>query len=170
MRDLPKRGWTKPEIDRTVQILREAPEKRPDWLRFLDAALYWILILVSIFANFIISIVLVPFLLVLSGAILYGALFFLGIVFGTMLDVVVRETEYLQKKHYVIAEVLIPAIALINIYMITGLTNQLAVALSLPNVNNQPWLVALMYVVAFSLPHIVFKLAHMHRTTPTLTA
>jgi hypothetical protein len=153
---LPQKGWTKPEIDKAVSILRHAPEKKSDVIKFLDQAMYWILLLVGILANFIISIVLVPFLLVLTGPILYGALFFLGVVFGTMLDVIVRETEYLQKKHFVVAELLIPAIALINVYMITNLSNKLAVVLQL-QIHQQPWIVAVTYVVAFSLPHVAYK-------------
>lgn len=169
-KNLPQQGWTKPEIDKAVEILRKAPEKSAPWVRFLDMVLYWLLLLVTIVGNFIVSIALVPFLLVLTGPLLYGALFFLGVVFGTMLDVVVRETEYLQKHHYVVAEVLIPAIALINIYMITSLSNRLAAMMSLPGNNNQPVLVAVIYVIAFSLPHMVYwanqqRVASIHAPT-----
>jgi len=169
-RNLPSRGWTPPEIDKASEILRQAPARKSEFIKVLDAALYWILLAVAILANFIVSIVLVPFLLVLTGGLLYGALFFLGLVFGTMLDVVVRETEFLQRQRYVMAEILIPAVALINIYMITKLSNSLATKLALPGSENRPVVVALVYVVAFILPHFAYGLLRRKKTSSLAAA
>lgn len=163
-------GWPQAEIAKASSVLQEAPAKRSPWLELLDNVIYWVLLAVAILANFIVSIVLVPFLLVLTGPLLYGALAFLGLVFGTMLDVVVRETEFLQKKHYVVAEVLVPAIALINIYMITRLSNKLALIMALPGDGNSPLLVALVYVVAFALPHFIYGRMHARKHTTATAA
>lgn len=168
--NLAAQGWSQQDIRKATTILQEAPAKRSPWIRVLDSILYWVLLGVAILANFIISIVLVPFLLVLTGPLLYGALFFLGLVFGTMLDVVVRETEYLQKKHVIVAEVLIPAIALINIYMITRLSNKLAAIMELPGSNNSPLYVALVYVIAFALPHFIYGWMHTRKTHAPVAA
>ncbi len=169
-RNLPRKGWSAPEIQKTIAILQEAPAKKSEFVLFLDSALYWILLGVAIFANFVISIALVPFLLVLTGVLLYTSLFFIGIVFGTMLDVVIRETEFLQEKHFIVAEVLIPAVALINIYIITQLSNQLAVLLDTAGVGQQPVIVAVVYVVSFTLPHLAYKYLHHRKYVPGILA
>jgi hypothetical protein len=148
------KGWQPKEIEKTVTILEQAPQKRSDWVRFLDVILYWAIFAVSILANFIVSIVLVPLLLTITDAWLYAAIAVIALTFGSMLEVIIRETEWLQKRHYVIAEVFIPAIALINIYIIVQLSNRLAVILKLPGSNQSPLLIGAIYVLCFSLPHL----------------
>lgn len=157
---LAKRGWQANEIDSAAAMLHTAEHVKEDHVRFLDSALYWIILLVAVLANFIISIALLPFLLVLTGWYLVGSLVLIGVAFGTMLDVIIRESEHLQKKHYVVAEIFIPAIALINIYIMTNLSKTLAAAMELPGVANDPIFVAIVYVVAFIAPHVAFGLIH----------
>jgi len=157
---LSKRGWQPREIDSATATLRAADHVKEDHVRLLDTVLYWIILFVSILANFIISVALLPFLLVLTGWLLVGALIIVGVAFGTMLDVIIRESEHLQQKHYVVAEIFIPAIALINIYIMTNLSKTLAASMELPGVANDPIFVAIVYVIAFVAPHIAFGLIH----------
>ncbi len=154
------KGWVAPEIDTAERILKTASSKRTKWIRVLDSMIYWLVLLVAIVMNFVLSIVLVPFLLVFTGPMLILALVVIAVAFGTMLDVVVRETEHLQQKHYVMAEVFIPAIALINIYIITRLSGQLATLMELPGAANNPLLVSVCYVAAFIAPHIILGAFH----------
>jgi hypothetical protein len=148
------KGWQPKEVAKTVGILERAPQKKSDWVRFLDVILYWAIFAVSILANFIVSIVLVPLLLTITDAWLYAAIVVIALTFGSMLEVIIRETEWLQRRHYVIAEVFIPATALINIYIIVQLSNRLATILKLPGSSQNPLLIGAVYVLCFSLPHV----------------
>ena len=161
---LEKKGWTAPEVAAAQKIYQEAPKKRADYVKLLDAILYWVLLGVTIIANFIVSIVLVPFLLVLTGIYVHIALVFAGLVFGTLMDVVIREQESMQQKHFIIAELFIPILALLNIYIITRLSNQLAVVLHQPGATN-PFIAAVVYVIGFSFPHVFFKLTKHSKTS-----
>lgn len=151
-----RKGWPPKDVQKTVKILEEAPKKKTDWVKFLDATLYWAIFAVAVLANFIVSIVLVPLLLTMTDLWLYFTIAFIAVSFGAMMEVIIRETAWLQKKRYVIAEIFIPAIALINIYIIVQLSNKLAAVLQLPGTNQSALLVGCVYVVCFSAPHIVW--------------
>jgi hypothetical protein len=151
-----KKGWPPKDIEKTVGILKEAPKRKSDWIKFLDAALYWGIFAIAILANLIVSIVLVPILLTITDIWLYFTIAFIAATFGVMFEVVIRETEGLQKKKYVIAEIFIPAIALVNVYIIVQLSNMLAAVLKLPGANQSALLVGFLYVLCFSLPHVIW--------------
>ena len=149
-----EKGWQPKEIDKAVSILKKAPERKSEWVRFLDQVLYWGIFVVSVLANFVVSIVLVPLLLTITDIWLYFTIAVIALTFGAMLEVIIRETEWLQKKHYVVSEIFIPALALINIYIIVQLSNRLATILKLPGTNQSPLLVGALYVFCFSMPHV----------------
>ncbi|GEM_PF-4621599 len=122
-------------------------------IHFLDSIVYWTGVGLAILANFLLSVVLVPFLLALKGVWLYPAIIFIALSFGTVIDAVLRMVQRISQQQ-VIAELFIPILALINIYIIAGLTNTLSVKIGLDTVHNA-WLISLVYVFAFSLPHFV---------------
>jgi hypothetical protein len=151
-----RKGWPPKDIQKTVNILKEAPKRKTDWIKFLDSTLYWMIFAVAVLANLIVSIVLVPLLLTMTDLWLYFTISFIAVSFGTMMEIIIHETAWLQKKRYVIAEIFIPAIALINIYIIVQLSNTLAATLQLPGTNQSALLVGCVYVVCFSAPHIIW--------------
>ena len=61
--DLLRKGFSKKEAQKTVDILQEAEEKKSVKIKFLDSIIYWALLLVAIIGNLVISIILIPFLL-----------------------------------------------------------------------------------------------------------
>lgn len=153
---LEKKGWSKKEISKAVEIIHNAKQLKTPENRFLEKRVYWILLVLIIAANFAVSIALIPALMVLKGVFLYFVVAVLGIVFGLLFELVIRSIEHLEKKHHVFLAVLIPAVALANGFVITRISNSLSETLSLANIQN-PAIISLAYAASFVLPYIFYR-------------
>lgn len=128
---------------------------KPGWIRFVDNSLYWVLLLLAILANFVISVTLVPFLMTMRGFFLYFILLVIAITFGFLFSQILHALEYLQARQHLIIGILIPAIALINLAILTLLSNKLIGILELTTPAHNPWIVAVVYVIGYSLPELL---------------
>ena len=156
--DLLKKGFSKKEAQKTVDIIKKAKEKKSLKIRFLDAVIYWVLLFVTIIGNLVISIILIPFLLAFKKIPLYLVIILLAAMFGYLFDILIRDIEHLENKHHIIAWVFIPALAIINTYYMTSFTNHLTEALKLPLAPHSPLLISVTYVSAFVLPYFIHNL------------
>lgn len=123
-------------------------------VRWIDTAVYWVLLLLAIVANFVVSVVLVPILLVLEGFGLFLILFFIGISFGWLFGYVLHSLEVHGKQH-VIWSIFIPVLAIINVAIFTMLSNKLIGLLKLSTPVHDPLLIGVFYVAGFILPGAV---------------
>lgn len=124
----------------------------------LNSILYWMILIISIIGNFIVSIVLVPFLLVLQGFALYLTLFTIGLSFGWYFTFLIRSIEKIKTGPRIIASVFIPAIALINIIIIVLMSNKLILLLDLRTGFHSPIFVGAAYVFAYVLPGTLMQI------------
>ncbi|MBI4150696.1 hypothetical protein HY492_01075 [Candidatus Woesearchaeota archaeon] len=152
---LREKGWQPHQVSRATAILHSAAEMKTDAVKLLDSVIYWGALSVAILGNFVLSIVVIPILLAFDDLSLVLVIAAIAAAFGVLMDVVLREIEHLRHRAFIIPELFIPALALINIYIITNLTNAAAVIAGLQTHN--PWIVSVMYVCGFSLPHFVLK-------------
>ena len=143
--------WTPDIAAKTEQILRAAEKIKPMWVRHVDKSLYWVLLFLAIAGNFIISVVLVPFLLILEGLPLYFSLFFIGLSFGWMFSFILHHIE-LSKGQHIIAAILIPALAIINVGIFAALSNKLIIMLKLATPPHNPFIAGAVYVLGYVLP------------------
>ena len=153
---LEKRGWSKKEILEAVGKIHKAKQLKTPETRFLEKRIYWILLIVIVAANFAISVALIPILMVLKGIFLYSIIITLGIVFGLLFELVIRSIEHLEKRHHLILAIFIPIIALVNVFVISKVSNDLTKTLNLKNLHN-PIIIALIYAASFVLPYIVYR-------------
>ena len=153
---LEKRGWSKKEIDKAVDIIHNAKQLKTPEARFLEKRVYWILLVLIIVANFGISVALIPVLVALEGMFLYFVVAVLGIIFGLLFELVIRSIEHLEKKHHVFLAILIPAVALVNVFAVTRISNNLTSTLNLRNIQS-PLIVGLVYAASFVLPYIIYR-------------
>ena len=156
--DLLKKGFSKKEAKKTVDIIKKAKEKKSFRIRFLDSIVYWILLIIAIIGNLVISIILIPFLLTFKKIPLYFIIAVLAAMFGFLFDQLIRDIENLEHKHYIVAWFFIPALAVINIYYMTSFTNYLTETLELPLALNSPLWISIAYVFAFILPYVVHNI------------
>jgi hypothetical protein len=153
---LRKKKWTKREIRKAVQILDSAQYKKTPLVRFFDIISYWIALLIAIIGNLLVSVVIVPMLIALKGISLYFTLFFVGISFGALLYTVIRMVEAIDPKKNLIAGLFIVALAVINIYIITGLTNKLELQMGITANIQEPVLISIFYAVGYLIPYVFF--------------
>jgi hypothetical protein len=152
-----QKGWPKEEAVRTARILQEAEAVKPPSVRTLDRLIHWVALIIVVLSTFIVSLLLVPVLLIATGLTLAGLLVGVGLGFGLLFEITVSKIERLERRPPIIAGLFIPLLALINVYIITTLTNRLAELAKLPSGIHDPILVSIIYVAAFSAPYILHK-------------
>jgi hypothetical protein len=160
---LADKGWARADIQHASDILAHAEAVKSPSMRFLEQTAFWIALLIAIMGNFILSVVLVPFLLLLEGAGLYFTIFVIGMTFGFVFHVLIRYIEDLGQGQHIIAGAFIPALALINIYIIAHFSNRLEILLQLPIAPNSPLGVSVTYVIAFVLPYLSRHFEHVKK-------
>jgi hypothetical protein len=161
-KSLQKKGWQQHHIDRAVATLQHSHHVKSSHVKFLDGLIYWFALLLAVFGNFIISIALIPVFVVFTKTWLLITLTVVALAFGYLLDIMIREIEHLQKNHLIIPELFIPAIGIINIYVITKLANTYSIILQ-TGTNHDPWTTSIAFVIAFSVPHYVVKWRKMRK-------
>ena len=65
---------------------------------------------------------------------------------------------HLQKKHHLLAGILIPILALANMVVMVITANQFIKNIKINNVQHNPWIIAVVFAVAFILPYLLDKL------------
>jgi len=158
---LSRRGWGRAEVSKAADILAHAEAVKNPSMRFLEQAAFWIALLIAIVGNFIVSVVLVPFMLLLDGIGLYTTVFIIGVAFGTLFNVLIDYIEHLGQGQHILAGAFIPALALINIYIITRLSNTLEILMQLPTAAHSPAGISATYVIAFVLPYLLKHFEHV---------
>ena len=144
---LKQKGWSDAEVARVSNVFGKKVAK----IKFV----YWFSLVVAIVGNGILSVVLVPFLLVLSSIALYAIIVVIGLAFGSLFNLLLKDIETADQKQHVIAWVFIPAIAIINIYFMTDMANYLIKLLKLSNALQDPFFVSIVYVFSFSMPYLM---------------
>lgn len=153
---LEKKGWSRKDIIRTVESIKNAKKNKPRDIIFIERRIFWILLIIIIASNFAVSVALLPLLVALRGALLYFAIIILGLFFGLLFELVIRSMEHLEKHHHLFLAFLIPLAALANIFIISTVSNNLARELNLANIHN-PIMISIAYSVSFVLPYIVYR-------------
>ncbi len=124
----------------------------------LSSTLFWVFLAITIIANFIISTILVPIMLVMTKLSLYFSITFIGFSFGYILHSILISIEELDKGHHIIAGILIPSLALINVAIFTRLSNNLIKMMHLKTPSHNPLIIGIVYVIAFITPYITHTL------------
>ena len=154
---LKKRGWTKREIDNTLKLVREAKNNKHPAIKILDKSVYWIALMAAFVGNFIVSIVLIPFLLTLNNFQLYLVVITIGLTFGLLFELLIRSITHLEAKHHLFFGLLVPIIAIINVFIITIYSKNLEKKLMIESTYN-PLAVSVVYGIAFIIPYVVYHL------------
>jgi len=152
---LERKGWSEQEVQHALRSLEEAEQKKSPFVRALDTFVIWLFLIIAILGTFIVSVVLVPILVIMQGAMLYAMLAGMGVFFGFVLTSVLVHLEKVQTKPLIMPSIFLPAIALINVYIITRFSNDLIELLKLPTISHSPAIVSVVYVAAFVIPHTI---------------
>jgi hypothetical protein len=163
---LAEKGWSRAEIDKAAQILhgKEDPGKIY-FQKQMNPIVYWMTLIVSIIANMVVSVVLIPFLLTVQDAVtLYFIIGLLALAFGFFFNLLLTDMENVDPQHHVIAGVFIPALAVINIFIVINITSVLDKVLLGGQLSQNAIVIALVYVTAFIAPYLISKLLDRMQT------
>lgn len=157
-KELLQKGWREPEIKRAEEIL----ERSLHYDRHFSKIVFWSALVVIIFANIVVSLILIPFSVVLTSWLLYTLVVVLAATVGYLYNFLIRDIGHLQRKHHVIAGILIPFLALGNMVIMVSLSNKLITDLKLHNLPHNIWMVSAVFAIAFILPYLMSRLFSSH--------
>ena len=75
-----------------------------------------------------------------------------------MFNLLIADIDNIDTQHHVIAGVFIPAIAIINVFVMTNVANFMEAVLELRDVSHNPILISVIYVVFFIAPYVFYKI------------
>ncbi len=151
---LKEKGWSDQEIKKAEAALERS--ERYD-LHF-SKIVFWSAMVVVVFANIVIAGVLIPFLIALNQWVLYSAVVILAGTIGFLYNFLITDIGHLERKHHLWAGILVPLLALGNIIAVVLLANRFIQDAKVQNVQQNPYLIGGMFVVAFILPYVVDRM------------
>jgi len=159
---LKEKGWTDENIAELNSMIKEGQKFKSKKILFLDSIIYWVVLFAALIGNFVISIILIPFMLALQGIRLYVIIFVIGIAFGALFDLLIRNIERIQKKDIIIAGLFLPALALINVSLMVKFANFIQEILKV-GIKHDPIIISIVYVIGFVLPYMLKSLILVSR-------
>ncbi len=154
---LHQKGWDDAQIQKAEAVLER--DLRYD-IQF-SRIVFWSAIVVIVFANILVAGVLIPILIALNEWVLYGTVIILAGTVGFLYNFLITDIGHLEKKHHIWAGVLVPILALGNIIAVVLLSNRFIEDAHIQNVEQNPYLIGLLFAVAFILPYIVDRIRLM---------
>ena len=149
--ELRQKGWREEDLAKAEAIL----DKTTKHDIFFSKIVFWSALVVIIFANLLISIILIPFLITLYNLVLYAIVAILGLVIGFLYNFLITDIGLLEAKHHRAASIIIPIIAVGNIVVMVLTANKFIENIPINNQPHNPWIVAAVFGGAFILPYIV---------------
>lgn len=148
---LAEKGWNEQQIHRAQTILDRAEPHDV----FFSKIVFWSAILVIIFANLLVSLILIPFLIIFNNLILYSIIILLAGAIGFLYNYLITDIGHLERKHHVAASIIIPLLALANMIVMIYISNRFIQDLKVKNPLHDPWLISIIFVLAFILPFLI---------------
>ena len=152
---LKKKGWSEEDINKTQKIISEgAVLDKSKTQPFVNVVVFWTVVLVMVIGNFIISLLLIPFLLIINKIALDVVVVILGLAFGSLFNLLMTDLKYIERKHYILGGLLIPVLALVNISAMVKVAEAMNEVLRVGIVREDPIFVSSLYAIAFILPYL----------------
>lgn len=152
--ELRQKGWPEQEIKKAEEIL----ERQERYDRHFSTIVFWSALVVIIFANVVVSFILIPFLIVLTPWLLYALVVVLAGMVGYLYNFLITNIGHLQRKHHLWAGILVPVLAAANIVVMVWLSNRFIGELRVQNLPHNIWVVGGVFGVAFILPYVIGKI------------
>lgn len=153
MKTIEKERWDEKEVKKAARIILNAEKRKSMFVKILDEIVHWILILIILIGNIIIN----SFIVFLSGLLretyFYIMIALVAILFGTLIEIPLRDIEKLDKNKHFLSRIMLPLLSLINIYIMIGIKNIAEYFLDIKFEFN-PIVAGILYGICLLLPHI----------------
>ncbi len=151
---LKEKGWSEEEIVHAETALDRAEKQDVHFSKIV----FWSALIVTILGNFVVSLILIPFLIVLNKWVLYAIIILLAGSIGFLYKLLITDVGHLEKKHHIAASIAVPLIALANIIGMVLVSNKFIRDLKVENVQHNPVIVAVVFAVVLILPYVLHKI------------
>jgi hypothetical protein len=156
---LREKGWSDQDINKAEGILDKAAEKTET--KKIDLFVYWTALIISIVINIIVSGIIIPMMFMIHGLALIGLVFVVSLFFGWVFYILIKDIENMEIHHHIIAGLFIPAIALVNVFIIVNLGNRL-IRYNMPQLMqiplSSPLQISIVYAIGFTIPYLLSQL------------
>ena len=152
--ELSGKGWSEEEIHHAEKTLERADLQDVHFSKIV----FWSALLVIIFANIIISLIFIPFLVAFKSTILFAVIILMGGLIGFLYNFLITDIGHLEKKHHILAGILVPIIALVNMIVMVTIANNFILEIKANNPPHDPLIVSLVFLGAFILPFIIDRI------------
>jgi hypothetical protein len=150
-----KTEWAQPTIK---HIEKAAKEKHEVHDPFLSKIVFWTSIVIVIIANILTTVVLIPFLAVMQRSFSLAIITVIALAMGFLYNLLIVDINHLEQTHHVLAGIIVPLIAIVNVVVMVGTANQMIAALSIQNTPHNPVLTGTVYGVAFIVPYVIDRI------------
>jgi|SRR3989339_987519 len=157
--ELINKGWSEEEIKKAEQILNKTEHQDI----FFSKMIFWSALIVIIFANLLVSVILIPLLVLLNSWGLYLIIAFFGVVVGFLYNFLLINISHLERKHHLLAGIIISSLALINLLFVVIISNRFIQKLNIQNSVHNSLLVGITFVIAFIIPYFISVLRGKHQ-------
>ncbi len=123
---LKTKGWSAKEIKHAHRVLKRADKKKHPAYKFLEVAVFWALLFITVLGMFLISLVIMPLLLVLPLGLLILILAIFGLCLGSLFAILIPDIEWLEKKHHAFNIIILAALAVLNVWLIVTKVDAIA--------------------------------------------
>lgn len=147
--NLRKKGWSEEEIKKAEAILHQT-EKHDI---YFSRVVFWTAIIAVVIGNLLISVALIPLLLAVNKTLLYLTIIIFALLIGFLYNFLIRDIGHLERKHHLLAGVIIPLIALFNIFLVTSISNLILKNLRLENLHH-PLIPAIVFAFFLMVPYL----------------
>ena len=159
---LTEKGWNEEEIIHAEEVLDRAEKQDVHFSKIV----FWSALIVTIFGNFIVSLILIPFLIVLNKWVLYSIVILLAGSIGFLYKLLIMDIGNLEKKHHIAASIIVPLIAIANIIGMVLVSNKFIRDIKVENVQHNPIIVAIVFAVVLILPYFLHQIFSFIKNTP----
>jgi hypothetical protein len=156
---LREKGWQDIDIAKAENIMAGAAQKSGSGR--IDLFVYWTALIISIVLNIVVSGIILPLMFMIHGLALIGLVLAIALFFGWIFYILVKDIENMEAHHYIIAGIFIPAVALVNVFVIVNIGNRI-IQLNIPQLLNiplsNPLQLSVVYAMGFTVPYLLSQL------------
>ena len=155
--NLRTKGWKENEIDNALNIMYDKePEYKDKDTQKNNLIVYLTSLIITVIGNIVLALFMAPLIIIIKSLWIYVVIAVIGFIFGVLYNSILKDIKKVEKKNYLVSEIIIPALALITVLIITNIASTLSIRLRTPIIQN-PRLIAMVYFLAFVSPLLFEK-------------
>ena len=147
------KGWTPDEIADALRVMNQAQSQKSKTIRAMDRCAYWGLLFIILIGHFVVSVIMIPFMVFATPLYVYAMILVIAATFGALYDLILYDINTIEGSTQFMPGLLLPALAIINIYVSISLATSLAIKVGAPISGSAPFIIGAMYLLGVMAPY-----------------